>query len=123
MPSNEIKINGVEVYEVPDSFMGPIESYLKMVQEKTGQILEEAPESRRKLDGWVDQVPVQNDSHLQLTLNESLHMVSNLIETLEPILRPDDRPTPEAIVDLSPIVEAARAIHGHLEKLVRRVDL
>jgi len=122
MPANEVKINGTEVYEVPDSFMGPLEAYLKMVQEKTGQVLEEDPESRVKLPGWIDPVPVQNDSGLQLALNESLHMASELTETLGPVLRPDDRPTPEAM-DSSPIVETAQALHGTLAKLVRRVDL
>jgi len=34
MPSNKVIINGSEKYEVPDSFMPPLEAYLKMVQEK-----------------------------------------------------------------------------------------
>lgn len=57
MPANEIKINGVAVYEVPDSFMGPIESYLKMVQEKTGQVLEEVPESRKNPGNGLTSFP------------------------------------------------------------------
>ncbi len=129
MPSNEIKINGVVVYEVPDSFMGPLDAYLKMVREKTGQVLEEAQESRRKLPGWMDSatvqndpVPVQNDSFLQGLVNGSLHMASTLTKKLGPILLPDDGTTPEAM-ESSPIVEAAVALHSHLEKLVARVDL
>jgi len=35
MPSNKVVINDNEVYEIPDSFMEPLEAYLKMVQKKT----------------------------------------------------------------------------------------
>ena len=34
MPTNEIRINGNVYYEVPDSFMSPLEAYLDMVEEK-----------------------------------------------------------------------------------------
>lgn len=38
MPSNKISINDSEdlVYDVPDSFMPPLISYLEMVRRKTG---------------------------------------------------------------------------------------
>lgn len=49
-------------------------------------------------------------------------MVNTLTEELGPVLLSDKGTTP-GIREGSPIVEAARAIHGHLEKLVRRVDL
>lgn len=132
MPLNRIVINGNIEYEVPDSYMGPLEAYFEMVREKTALddvVPEEVPESRQEMsDGpgqmpWEkDPVPVQNDSVVQALVNESLHMVSELKNKLEPVLLPDDGTTPDAR-EASPVVETIYAIHGHLEKLIKRVDL
>lgn len=133
MPSNKIVINGNEVYEVPDSFMAPLEAYLNMVKGKTIGIMfddhdddDAAPESRQKVSESSgpreDTIPVQNDSFAQKLANESLHMVSILRDKLEPVLLPDDGTTPDAR-EASPLLETQQAIHGHLEKLVKRVDL
>ena len=134
MPSNEVVINGNVMYEVPDSYMGPLEAYLEMVKEKTTDtVLEAQDDVGRTGDGRLvgmggphfvaeDSVPVQNDSFVQGLANESLHMVCVLGTKLKPVLLPDDGTTP-GIREASPVVETWQAIHGHLEKLVKRVDL
>jgi hypothetical protein len=141
MPSNEVIINGNIKYEVPDSYMEPLEAYLKMVKEKTrcivcdcsssfsdqddsvpeeGQVYDQgAPTLVDKAEGPV---PVQNDSFSQKLANESLHMVSELVTTLGPVLLPDDGTIP-GVREASPVVETWQAVHAHLGKLVKRVDL
>lgn len=119
MPSNIILINGNIRYEVPDSYMAPLEAYLEMVIEKTA-----GPVPARD-EGPMDdcaQVPVQNESFAQMLANESLHMVMSLNDKLGPVLSQDDRTTPGGI-EASPVVEALQAVHGHLQKLLVRVNL
>jgi len=125
MPSNEVIINGNIKYEVPDSYMGPLEAYLEMVKEKNaGTQADVQADVTMGAPTIVDEhsVPVQNDSFVQKLANESLHMVFELVTTLEPVLLPDDGTIPDARV-ASPVVETWQAVHAHLEKLVKRVDL
>jgi len=127
MPSNEVVINGNIRYEVPDSYMGPLEAYLEMVKEKNAgtqadvqaDVTMGAPTILGEAGGPV---PVQNDSFVQKLANESLHMVFELVTTLGPVLLPDDGTIPDTRV-ASPVVETWQAVHAHLEKLVKRVDL
>lgn len=45
MPSNKITVNGNTTYEVPDSFMPPLEAYLEMVKEKCASKYNSVPSS------------------------------------------------------------------------------
>jgi len=121
MPSNEVVINGNMRYEVPDSYMGPLEAYLEMVKEKNAGTQADVTTGAPVIVA-EDSVPVQNNSFVQRLANESLHMVCELKTTLEPVLLPDDGPIPDARV-ASPVVETWQAVHAHLGKLVKRVDL
>ena len=133
MPSNEVVINGNITYEVPDSYMGPLEAYLEMVKGKNLGAVSGAPDDGGPEEGQVysqgaptivdeDSVPVQNDSFVQRLANESLHMVCALKTKLEPVLLSDDGTTLDA-KKASPVVETWQAVHGHLRELVKRLDL